>query len=48
MDMKQRTQIKAARVSLNQDDDGRQAARLVALSMGLLFSLIFVLQALSW
>jgi hypothetical protein len=48
MDMKQRTRITAARVSLGQDDDGRQAARLVALSMGLLFSLIFVLQALSW
>jgi hypothetical protein len=48
MDMKQETRISAARVNLSRDEDGRQAARLVALSMGLLFSLIFLLQAISW
>ena len=48
MDMKQGTGIEAAPVSLNQVDDGRRAARLVGLSMGLLFILISVLQALSF
>ena len=37
----------ADRVSLSRDDDGRRTARVVGLSMGLLFSLIFVLQAIS-
>jgi hypothetical protein len=48
MDMKQTARIAAAPVSLRQVDDGRRAARLLGLSMGLLFILILVLQALSW
>jgi hypothetical protein len=46
--MEQTNQIMLARVSLRRDEDERRAARLVGLSMGLLFSLIFVLQAMSW
>ena len=34
-------------ISGGADDDGRRAARIVALTMGLLFSLIFVLHAMS-
>jgi hypothetical protein len=34
-------------VSRGADEDGRRAARIVALTMGLLFSLIFVLHAMS-
>ena len=50
MDVKHEIPIAVARVTLIPDEDGRRAARLVALSMGLLllFSLIFVLQAISW
>jgi hypothetical protein len=48
MDMQQPTRIAADRASLRQDEDGSRAARLLALSMGLLFSLIFVLQAYTW
>lgn len=48
MDMKQKTRISAAAASVSRGEDGRQAARWVAMSMGLLFSLIFVLQAFSW
>ena len=48
MDMKGRTGIIADRASLSSDDDGRQAARLVALSTGLLFSIMLLLQAVSW
>ena len=36
-----------AAVSRGADEDGRRAARIVALTMGLLFSLIFVLHAMS-
>jgi hypothetical protein len=48
MDMKQTTRTAAPPVSFSQVDDGRRAARLLGLSMGLLFILILVLQALSW
>jgi tetrahydromethanopterin S-methyltransferase subunit F len=48
MDMEETNQIMLARVSLTRDEDGRRAARLVGLSMGLLFSVILVLQAISW
>ena len=34
-------------VSRGADEDGRRAARILALTMGLLFSLIFVLHAMS-
>jgi hypothetical protein len=37
-----------ARVSPSRDEDGRRVGRLFALSMGLLFSLMLVLQAISW
>jgi hypothetical protein len=47
MDMKQTTRAMPAQVSPSRDD-GSKAARLLALSMGLLFGLIFVLQAISW
>jgi hypothetical protein len=48
MDMKQTTRVAAPPVSMSQVDDGRRAARLLGLSVGLLFILILVLQALSW
>jgi hypothetical protein len=48
MNMKQPTRIAADRANPRQDEDGSRAARLLALSMGLLFSLIFVLQAYTW
>jgi hypothetical protein len=40
-----RTSVPA--VSSGADEDGRRAARVVALTMGLLFSLIFVLDAIT-
>jgi hypothetical protein len=46
--MKEVTRIMAARANLSRDEDGRRAARLVGLSMGLLFGVILVLQAVSW
>jgi tetrahydromethanopterin S-methyltransferase subunit F len=45
--MEQSNQIMLAQVSLRRDEE-RRAARFMGLSMGLLFSLIFVLQAISW
>jgi hypothetical protein len=44
--MEKSNQIKTVRVHLSADEDGRRAARIVALSMGILFSLIFALHAL--
>jgi hypothetical protein len=35
-------------VNLSRDEDGRRAARLVGLSITVLFSFMFVLQAISW
>ena len=46
IDMKQANQTALA--GLGRNEDGRGAARVVALSTGLLFSLILVLKALSW
>jgi hypothetical protein len=44
--MKQANQTALA--GLGRNEDGRAAARVVALSTGLLFGLILVLKALSW
>ena len=44
--MKNRGQAKVSQISLKVDD-GRRAARVLALTMGILFSLIFVLHGLS-
>jgi hypothetical protein len=48
MDMKQPTRITATRAIHSPDEDGRWTARMLALSMGLLFSLVLVLQAYTW
>jgi hypothetical protein len=47
IDMKQTTQVAAAQANPSEDKDGRQTGRLFALSMAVLFSLIFVLHAIS-
>ena len=44
-DMNNRPQIESARTVAVERDDGRHAARIVMVSAGLLFALIFLLQA---
>jgi hypothetical protein len=45
--MEKRNQTRVVAISLKRDEDGRDAARIVALSMGILFTLLFALQAFS-
>jgi len=45
--MKSRDAIVPSPVTVTARDDGREAARLVMLSTGIIFALIFVLQAMS-
>ena len=46
--MRRKARIRTAQISMRSDHDGRHAARIVALSMGILFGLIFALHALSY
>jgi hypothetical protein len=48
MDMRRPTRITEARASHSRDEDGRWTAQMLALSMGLFFGLILVLQAYTW
>jgi len=45
--MKTPDRISVAQVAVNQGDDGRAAARVAMIAIGLLFALIFVLQTMS-
>lgn len=46
--MNNNSQIGLDSVNFSRDQDGRQAARVVAVSMSILFGLIFVLHAFSF
>jgi len=45
--MKTRDKIVSSQIAVNERDDGRHAARVIMLGIGLLFVVIFVLRAIS-
>jgi hypothetical protein len=47
MEMKSTERTRAVEATVREGDDGRHAARIVMLSTGLLFGLIFTLQAMA-